>query len=41
MAEKKKTTTKVKVGDLKPKKEVKGGILRKGGDPCEGGEYTK
>ena len=34
---KKKATTKAKVRDLKPRKQVKGGVKRTG-DPCDGGE---
>jgi hypothetical protein len=36
----KKKTTKAKVRDLKPRKQVKGG-LRRTGDPCDGGEITR
>ena len=36
MAKKKKATSKSKVRDLKPRKQVKGG-LRRTGDPCDGG----
>jgi hypothetical protein len=37
---KKKTTTKVKMSDLRPRKQVKGGVARKS-DPCEGGELSR
>ena len=39
----KKTKKKMKVRDLKARKSVKGGSKMarpKGGDPCEGGEFT-
>ena len=39
MAKKRKTTTKSKVRDLKPKKQVKGGLRRE--DPCQGGEIFR
>ena len=32
-----KTKTQVKIRDLKPQKDAKGG-LRRTGDPCDGGE---
>lgn len=37
---KKKTATRAKVRDLKPRKQVKGGLARTG-DPCDGGEIRK
>lgn len=40
MAKKKKTATKAKVRDLKPKRQVKGGLARTG-DPCDGGEIIR
>lgn len=40
MAKKKKATTKAKVRDLKPRKQVKGGA-RRTGDPCDGGEIYR
>jgi hypothetical protein len=40
MAKKKKATTKSKVRDLKPRKQVKGG-LRRIEDPCQGGEIFR
>jgi hypothetical protein len=40
MAKKRKTTTKSKVRDLKPRKQVKGG-LRRTEDPCQGGELRR
>jgi hypothetical protein len=43
MAKKRKTTTKStrsKVRDLKPRKQVKGG-LRRSEDPCAGGEIFR
>lgn len=40
MADKdKKKATKVKIQDLKPKKQVKGGVSATG-DPCDGGEVV-
>jgi len=41
MAKKKTTTTKSKVRDLKPRKQVKGGLLRRREDPCQGGEIFR
>jgi hypothetical protein len=41
MAKKKKAAaTKAKARDLKPRKQVKGGVARMG-DPCDGGEITR
>jgi hypothetical protein len=40
MATKKKTAARAKVRDLKPKKQVKGGLIRRS-DPCEGGEIAR
>jgi hypothetical protein len=37
---KKKTTTKAKMRDMKPRKQVKGGVAVKS-DPCEGGELSR
>ena len=40
MAKKRKKATKAKVRDLKPRKQVKGG-LRRQEDPCAGGEIVR
>jgi hypothetical protein len=40
MAKKKKATSRAKPRDLKPRKQVKGG-LRRTGDPCDGGEIRR
>jgi hypothetical protein len=37
---KKKKTTKAKMRDMKPRKQVKGGMAVKS-DPCEGGELSR
>ena len=38
---KKKATTKAKARDLKPRKQVKGGVRRRVEDPCQGGEILR
>jgi hypothetical protein len=42
MAKKRKKAAKAKVRDLKPRKQVKGGLIRRRvEDPCAGGEIVR